>query len=255
MIDVISLVNFDNAKRIAYLERSFGSFYKWNASVRHLVFDGSRAVDAQSSLYKKFGVEVVHCPSATFGERLKIAMTMVQSDYFLFLPDDFHWIFPFPIEKACEEGRKFGIHEIKLTCRGMEWFAQPGANPVPWFTGAQVMSGEKLNREGELFVSRRWIWRDFHEQFSLACNLLQTEFARWVVDRISAKVMSPGQAEKQAYVWLLLRKYAVAYYRMWIPAFHFMDLRVEGENAQNKLKASTQLVEANFETYNRNYNR
>ncbi len=84
------------------------------------------------------------------------------------------------------------------------------------------MSGERLRREGDLFVSRRWVWRDFHEQFSLACNVLQTDFARWVVDRVSAKVMSPGQAEKQAYVWLLLRKYAVAYYRMWIPAFHFM---------------------------------
>ncbi len=123
-MDVISLVNFDNLQRVAYLDRSFGSFYRFNSVRRHFVLDGSRSLAPQSEAYQKFGVEVLHCPGATFGERLKRAMTLVESDYFLFLPDDFHWIFQFPLDQACVEGRRFGIHEIKLTCRGMEWFSQ-----------------------------------------------------------------------------------------------------------------------------------
>jgi len=254
MIEVVSLVNFDNPQRAAYLQRSFGSFYSFNSGVRHRVYDSSRSLSAQKPFYDKFGVEVVHRPGISFGKRLFEAVHSVREDYFLFLPDDFAWIFNFPLERAIAECRAHQIAELKLTARGMPWYSQPGAEPQPWFNGARVMSGETLVREDNLFVSRRWLLRDFHEQFSLACNVLQTDFARWVSARIPPKVVSPGQAEKNAYLRLLFRRYAVAYYKMWIPAFHFIDLSVEGHSDKNREKAKTSLIEENIATYNGRYN-
>ncbi|MGE0528671.1 MAG: hypothetical protein AB7G93_05490 [Bdellovibrionales bacterium] len=260
MIEVISLVNFDNPERARYLERSFGSFYRYYSpdSVKHWVLDSSRALDTQSPYYKQYGIQVVHVPGLSYGDRLKRAADLVTESHFLFLPDDFQWIFNFPFKEAIMASEHSGIAELKLTCRGMPWFAQPGAPPEPWFHHengrVRVMSGELLACEGNMHVSRRrWI-RNFHEQFSLACNLFESDFARWVFRRISSRARSPGEAEKQAYVRLLIKRYATGYYKMWIPAFHFIDLKVEGDRNKNKEKAATMLVEANFETYNKHYN-
>jgi hypothetical protein len=255
MLEVVSLVNFDNPKRVSYLEKSFGSFYKYNRNVKHYVFDSSRSITAQRPLYEKFRVECIHMPGSFYGERLKQAISHVQGEYFLFLPDDFNWIFPFPLKEAVQECSREKIAELKLTCRGMDWFSQAQSTPQPWFTGTKVISGETLKSCGALAVSNGWIFRDFHEQFSLACNLLRTDFARWVFNKISASAKSPGAAEKQAYIWLTFRRYKTAYYKMWTPAFHFIDLKVEPENEQNIHKARTSLIEANFETYNRHFNK
>jgi hypothetical protein len=257
-MEVVSLVNFDNPKRVSYLDRSFSSFYSFygnrKSPVRHLVFDSSKTLQTQQRYYDRYAVEVHHHPGMPFGERLKLAMGLVREEYFTFLPDDFAWIFPFPLQEAINECILYDIAELKLTARGMKWYSQPGAQPQAWFRGEQVISGEKLLREGSLYVSRRWLLRDFHEQFSLACNVLQTDFARQIIGKISKNVKSPGQAEKQAYAWLAFRRYAVAYYKMWIPAFHFIDLNVEGDSAQNQKKAETMLVEENFGTYNQHFN-
>lgn len=256
MIEIVSLVCFDNQKRVPYLSRSFGSFYRHYSGqkFRHLVFDSSRLLGLQQEHYERYGVEVHHTPGASYGERLRLAGQTVQSEYFLFLPDDFAWIFPFPLADAIRECIDRDIAELKLTCRGLEWFGTPGAAPQPWYQGNQVQSGERLKTEGRLLVSRRYLFRDFHEQFSLSCNLLQAEFFRWVVNRIPIKVRSPGEAEKWAYLRLLLRRYAVAYYRMWIPAFHFIDINVEGDNPKNRYKVQTMLVEENYGIYNQEFN-
>lgn len=253
-MDVVSLVNFDNPARVQYLDRSFGSFYKFNSGHRHFVFDSSKNMGPQKLIYDRYGIQVLHMPGAYFGQRLKKAMTLVKDDYFLFLPDDFNWIFKFPLENAIQECRRFKIDHLKLTGRGMRWYSVKDASPAPWFEGSKVLTGEVLKKEGDLYVSRRWVWRDFHEQFSLACNILNTEFARWVIDRLPEKVKTPGQAEKNAYLRLLLRRYSVAYYRMWIPAFHFIDLEVEGRTPQNVYKMQTSLIEDNFSRYNRAFN-
>lgn len=255
MLEVISLVNFDNPKRVAYLEKSFGSFYKYNQAVKHYVFDSSATIDAQRPIYEKYGIECIHMPGSFYGERLKQAVRRVQGEYFLFLPDDFNWIFPFPLIDAVKECSREKIAELKLTCRGMEWFSQPCPTPQAWYSGTKVISGETLQSSGALAVSNGWIFRDFHEQFSLACNLLRTDFARWVFGKISRTAKSPGAAEKQAYIWLTLRRYSTAYYRMWIPAFHFIDLKVEPQTEQNIHKAQTSLIEENFEIYNRHFNK
>jgi hypothetical protein len=254
MINVLSLVNFDNSRRAPYLERSFGSFYRHNSHARHWVLDSSRTLEAQKPYYDRYGVNIVHRPGATFGQRLREGVSLVEDDYFLFLPDDFAWIFAFPLADAIAQCRERGIDELMLRARGMTWYSRPGATPEPWFEGNRLISGQTLKSEGDLRVSREWILRDFHEQFSLGCNLLAAKFARKVVQGIPAKVKSPGQAEKYAYLRLLFSRYATAYYRMWTPAFHFIDLNVEGDNDNNRVKAATSLIEANFTTYNRHFN-
>ncbi|MGZ3722559.1 MAG: hypothetical protein ACXVA9_06495 [Bdellovibrionales bacterium] len=254
MINVLSLVNFDNTRRAAYLERSFGSFYRHNSGVQHWVLDSSRSLEAQQPYYKKFGVQVIHRPGATFGQRLHEGLALLREDYFVFLPDDFEWIFAYPLERAIAQCRAHGIAELYLRPRGMKWYSQAGAAPQAWFEGAKLISGETLRSEDDLRVSRRWLLRDFHEQFSLGCNVLQTEFARSVIGKIPSKVKSPGQVEKNAYVRLLFHRYATAYYKMWTPAFHFIDLSVEGDNDKNREKAETNLIAENIAVYNGRYN-
>jgi hypothetical protein len=254
MINVLSLVNFDNVRRAVYLDRSFGSFYRFNSNIRHWVIDSSQTVAAQEPYYDKFGVNVVHRPGATYGQRLHEGVSLVEADYFVFLPDDFEWIFAYPLERAFSQAREHGIAELFLRPRGMEWYRNAGAEPQGWYTGSTVISGEELRTEDDLRVSRRWLFRDFHEQFSLGCNAFQTRFAREAFAKISAKVKSPGQAEKQAYVRLLLQRYATAYYRMWTPAFHFIDLNVEADTDNNRMRAKTNLVAENIPIYNGRYN-
>ncbi len=255
MLDVVSLVNFDNPKRVAYLERSFGSFYSFGHKFRHFVFDSSKSLAAQSSAYKKYGVEVIHKPGLSYGRRLKLAMEYVTADHFLFLPDDFSWIFDFPLADAIQQCRTSQVAELKLTCRGMPWFSKPGGPPEPWFNGATVASGETLQQEGCLYVTRRRLFRDPHEKFSLACNLLNSQFARKVFGRIRGSAVNPGKAEIDAYIWLALSNYCVAYYRMWIPAFHFIDLTFEPDTPVNRWKVETSLIEENFALYNATFNR
>lgn len=254
---MVSLVNFDNQKRVSYLERSFGSFHSQyqSQSLRHLVFDGSKSIGNQREAYRKFNCEVFHQPGMPFGARLRWATREVKSDYFLFLPDDFAWIFPFPLEDVIGQCREYGVDELKLTARGMSWYSESNPQPQGWQSDGRVISGEQLVREGDLFVSKRHLFKDFHEQFSLACNLFRTSFAKWVFDRIPEDVLSAGQAEKRAYLRLIFKRYKIAYYRMWIPAFHFIDLNVEGDNPKNRLKLRTSLIESNYEIYNKHFNR
>ena len=254
MINVLSLVNFDNPRRAVYLDRSFGSFYRFNSGLRHWVIDSSQSLVAQKPYYDKFGVKVVHRPGATYGQRLHEGVSLIKEEYFVFLPDDFEWIFAYPLAKAFGQARELNVAELFLRPRGMEWYGQPGAEPQAWYFGNSVISGEELRAEGDLRVSRRWIFRDFHEQFSLGCNAFQTRFAREIFGKIPSKVKSPGQAEKQAYVRLLPRRYATAYYRMWTPAFHFIDLSVEPDTDNNRLRAKTNLVAENIPIYNGRYN-
>jgi len=204
-------------------------------------------------IYQEFGLEVVHLPGETYGRRLRQGVARLREDYVVFLPDDYVWIFPFPLAAAIEECRNYGIDELKLACRGMKWFAQKNPQPAPWFNGHRVISGERLVPSGNLLVSKRHWRRNFHEQFSLGCHLLRRSFLSEVVAKIPEKVVSAGQAEKHAYLALVFRRYKTGYYKMWIPAFHFIDVSVEGE--KNRFKADDMLIENNYQIYNELYNR
>jgi len=252
MIDILSLVNFNNQKRAQYLPQSWGSFYRYNSLGRHLVFDSSNTLDAQKPHYQNFKVDARHVPGMSYGERLQLGLSEIRSDYFLFYPDDFKWIFDYPLIEAVTQARRHSVKSIKLVPRGKNWYSTPQPDPLKWFSGNRVESGEVLTEMDDLRVSARHWRRDFHEQFSLSCNIMNTEFARWVARRIPTTVLSPGQAEKWAYLRLLFYgRYKVAYYKMWTPAFHFVDLAIEGETPGNRLRAATNLLPENEATFNR----
>lgn len=257
MIQVFSNMNFNNPNRAQYLERSFGSFYKFNSDldIEHIALDSSQSLDAQKKYYDQFGIHYIHCPDETYARRLRKIADLATQDYFLFLPEDFRWIFKFPIEEAIGQAKEHNVEILKLTCRGMNWFSQKNpTNPKGWFQGDQVISGERLKKKGDLFVSDKMWLRDFHEQFSLSCVLFQTEFAKKVFNKISEKCISPGQCEKSAYLRLIFTRYSVGYYKMMIPAFHFLDFSVEGKNKYTEVRAADELIEDNIETYNKLFN-
>lgn len=247
-------MNFNNQKRCVYLDTSFGSFYRFNSDLEidHTVVDSSKEMGDQKAYYDKYNVKTVHVPDETYGRRLRIITSHIKQDYFVYLPDDFRWIFKYPLEEAIAQAKKHNVQMIKLGPRGMKWFAEPNpSNPEAWFDGNQVMSGEKLKQKDDLFVSSRWWYRDFHEQFSLGCCIFQSEFAHKIFNRINEKCLTPGQCEKSAYLRLLFQPYDVAYYKMWTPAFHFIDLDIEGDNQYTQVRAADQLIEENIEIYNR----
>ncbi|MFK7873439.1 MAG: hypothetical protein AB8C84_09805 [Oligoflexales bacterium] len=252
MIEVLSIMAFHNPKRISYLEKSLGSFYQhYNQNqVRHIVMDGSPSLGEQKEIFESFGIEYYHRP-ISFRDRMAEGINHLKTDYFVFLPDDFQWIFEFPLEDAVQQCREHQIDELKLTARGMSWYAQKNSEPTPWHNKGEVISGEKLKEKHDLFISQRHFRRDFHEQFSLACNLIRKDFMQWILDRVPAAV-SPGDLEKKAYLRLLLHRYKTAYYKMWIPAFHFIDKNVEGENQW--FKANDMLIEDNIKVYNQLFN-
>ncbi|MEZ9464546.1 hypothetical protein AB4178_22935 [Vibrio splendidus] len=253
MIEVVSLVNFNNEKRIRYLEKSFATFHKINNyDVRHIVLDSSTELKGQEAIYEKLGVELHHMPNSSYSERLKIIYDLVKSDYFVFLPDDFVWILDYPINRAIESARASKIAQIKLSCRGMEWFAEENPKPKSWYEGNKLISGERLVKEGSCYVSKRWWYRNFHEQFSLAATITNKEFLHDTIKNIPDDIYSPGAAEKKAYIKLLLKPYRTAYYDMLIPAFHFCEFEVEGENKEYTMK--DMLIEKNYSIYNSLYN-
>ncbi len=257
MIQVFSNMNFNNQDRVKYLDRSFGSFYKFNSDleISHTALDSSKTLGAQKVYYDNHGVHCLHLPNETYAKRLKKITGLTTENYFLYLPEDFRWIFKFPIEDAIRQAEKYNVQIIKLTCRGMRWFSQnQPENPKGWFHGNRVISGETLKKKGDLFISERLWFRDFHEQFSLSCVIFQTEFARKIFNRISEKCTSPGQCEKNAYLKLLLTRYTTGYYKMMIPAFHFLDYSVEGKNKYTKIRVADELIEENTELYNRLFN-
>jgi hypothetical protein len=250
-MEILSLVNFDNIERTAYLDRSFGSYYTRYPRVRHIVIDSSKNTDAQAEQYRRYGVELCHRPGASYGSRLKFGLSLVKSDFFLFFPDDFVWIFEMDLTDAVNQARQVGIDSIRLCPRGMSWYSKQNPIPIPWYHGTKVISGEVLVREGDLFISKRRWTRDFHEQFTLSCNIMRTDFARWVVDRIPATVINPSKAEIWAYIRLIFKRYFVCYYKMQTPAFHFADLMIEKPNPKNIERAETNLLEENYEIFNR----
>ena len=75
MIDILSLVNFNNQKRAQYLPQSWGSFYRYNSLGRHLVFDSSNTLDAQKPHYQNFKVDARHVPGMSYGERLQLGLS------------------------------------------------------------------------------------------------------------------------------------------------------------------------------------
>ena len=91
MVEVLSLVNFDNQARVQYLERSFRSFYKYNNVTNHIVIDGSQKIGRQKEIYDELGITYFH-QRTYFSERLKFGLQQLKNDYFVFLPDDYEWI-------------------------------------------------------------------------------------------------------------------------------------------------------------------
>ncbi|WED22004.1 hypothetical protein L3Q72_00890 [Vibrio sp. JC009] len=250
MIEVVSLVNFDNQDRSRYLRESFGSFYHYNdVDIRHIVFDSSQRVGRQKEYYDKYDIELVHAPGTSYSQRLKMIESKVTNDYFLFHPDDFRWICPYPLADVINNCRKHNIDQIKMVCRGMEWFSSQNPAPKPWYEGNQVVTGEKLEECDDLFISRRQWRRDFHEQFSLSCTISRTEFFTKLCGRLSDNIFSPGQAEKHAYVRLFFQRYLTAYYKMRIPVFHFAEYDIEGDRTLKDM-----LIKDNFSLYNKLYN-
>jgi hypothetical protein len=254
MIEIVSLVNFDNLKRVEYLEKSFCSIHKYNSNnIIHHVFDSSKSTKIQSAYYQKLGIKLHHMPGSSYNERLKCIKSAVKSDFIVFLPDDYVWIFDFPIEDAILQARKHNVSQVKLSCRGMDWFSKKNSVPKPWFTGNQVESGEKLCEKDSLFISkRRWL-RNFHEQFSLGCTISSVDFLDHVAQRIAKPLFSPGACEKRAYLILAFYRYYTAYYKMQCPAFHFADYAVEGERTKHTLV--DMLIEENYPVYNKLYNK
>lgn len=252
-IEVLSIVSFNNPARIDYLKKSFRVFHSYYPDVRHVVIDGSDVLAAQVNTYNELGIEFYHRPTP-FSERLKYGLSLLKNDYFVFLPDDFTWIFHYPLEEAIAECKKHEVDELKLTCRGMPWFSQENPEPELWHVEGKLRTGEQLVRQGELYISKRGIRRSFSEQFSLACNIIRKEFIAALTQRMPDTLLSPGGVEKWAYIRLYCRlnRYAVAYYKMWIPAFHFIDLNVEG--VEHRIKALDMLTENNFEIYNATFN-
>jgi hypothetical protein len=253
MIEIVSLVNFDNPKRVQYLEKSFGSIHKYNSkNIVHHVFDSSQSTELQSIYYRKLGIELHHMPGSSYNERLQCIKDVVSSDFIVFLPDDYVWIFDFPIEAAISQARQYGVSQIKLSCRGMSWFAQENPTPKAWFKGNQVESGERLHEQGALFISKRRWFRNFHEQFSLGCTISSVEFLDHVAQRIRSPLFSPGACEKRAYLILVFYRYYTAYYKMQCTAFHFADYGVEGKRTEHTLE--DMLIEENYSVYNSLYN-
>jgi hypothetical protein len=249
--EVLSLVNFNNKKRATYLPESYGSFNAYKQDKRHILIDGSADLNPQINYYKANSIEYYHEPTLNYIQRLKLGISKITSDYFLFYPDDFHWIFDFPIQKAIEECRVYDIKELKLTGRGMSWYSKENPKIDRWFTGNRLISGQVLEKKGDLFVSASVI-RNFHEQFSLACNVLRTDFIQKLLKWMPNKLESPASVEKMAYLLLLGQPYKTAYYKMWIPAFHFTDLNVEGQRMAPR--AETNLIKENWSIYNNNFN-
>lgn len=272
MLECLSLVNFDNPKRIAYLERSFGSLHQHNHIDRHIVIDGSQKIGAQETIYKKFGIECHHMPSASFSSRLKKGSSLLKSDYFIFAPDDYEWIFDFPVAEAIAQARNHNIKELKLVCPPMQWFSQKDpvveqwydknfklkqvsvptqngniAKRVFWDLHTWFTSSEQLVRRDDLFISYRHFRRSFMQQFSLGCHIIETDFMKNLCANMSNDIPSAGSVEKYIYKMLLLKPYLTAYYKMLTPAFHFIDIEIEGQEKMHI--ASTNLIAQNHKYF------
>lgn len=256
-LEIVSMVYFADLLRVQYLSRSWESFHKMYDSMRfrHIVLDGSEDIGIQRAYYDKLNIEYYHRPES-YSSRLKEAVKLVSGDYFLFFPDDFQWIFRYPLAEAIFQSRKCGVDELKLVCRGDTWMSSPGAEPKPWYRrtskGVVVAGGEVLKTCGNIHISKRFpaLRRDFHEQFSLACHVLRTSFARSIFDRLPATLRSAAECERQIYRVLRFRRYTTGYYRMWTPAFHFIDVNAEPNNNKREQFAATELHRENFEAFN-----
>jgi len=253
MIEVVSLVNFNNEKRIRYLDKSFKTFHDFYPSnVRHIVLDSSTELNGQQEAYERYGVELYHMPDSSYSSRLKKIYSLVKSDYFVFLPDDFVWIFNYPIERAIEEAAASNIAQLKLSCRGMPWFSEENPTPSSWYHENKLISGEILVKNGKCYISKRWWYRDFHEQFSLAATITNKVFLHNTIKNISDNIFSPGEAEKRAYIKLLFKPYNTGYFDMLIPAFHFCEYEVEGKDKEYTMR--DMLIEKNYDIYNSLFN-
>ena len=275
MVEVLSLVNFDNQARVQYLERSFRSFYKYNNVTKHIVVDGSHKIGRQKEIYDELGITYFH-QRTYFSERLKFGLQQIKNDYFVFLPDDYEWIHSLNIEDATTISRKNNIKELKFVCPPMQWFSMANPSVEKWYDKTFTLKdiyvpthkkkffksffwschrfftkGERLLKDGDLYISRRHFRRSFMQQFSLGCHLIEKHFLDVVTYRMPNNIVSAGDVEKFIYKKLLLRNYLTAYYKMLTPAFHFIDLNVEGED--QAYMASTNLLEKNKEIFRRNF--
>jgi len=267
MMEVLSLVNFDNLARVDYLQRSFKSFYIYNEVQRHIVIDGSKYMGKQKDIYDELGIEYYHMPTS-FSQRLKFGVALLKQDYFVFLPDDYEWIFSLPIEQAIAESRENNIKELKFVCPPMQWFSMQNPSIEDWYDEnytlqkihvptqsgnilkrflwnihTKLTNGETLVRNGNLLIAERQMRRSFMQQFSLGCHLMETEFVAELCLNMPNDILSAGKVEKYIYKKLVFRTYLTAYFKMLTPAFHFIDLEVEG---QDKIHiASTNLTESN----------
>jgi hypothetical protein len=275
MVEVLSIVRFDDANRVKYLDKSFRVFHELYPQCRHVVVDGSPQDLGQGRYYSELGCEVWFVPES-YGRRLQFGAKLMRSAYFVFLPDDYTWIFQFPVERAMQEALRFSIDEIKLSPRGLKWYSSITTVPEKWYVGNKLRrsdvdygknpgtlkaylirfwellsAGERLSPCGQLMVSSRRFLRAFNEMFSLGCNILSTSFLLEVIGRIRlvSSIVSAGDFEKAAYRGLLTRSYRTAYYRFWTPAFHFLDPLVEGASQHHKL--ADMLIPENYEVYNR----
>lgn len=272
MIEVLSIVNFDNPKRIGYLERSFKSLHQFNGVDKHIVIDGSQKLEDQKLIYKKFNIEYYFMPSASFSSRLKKGVSLLNSDYFIFVPDDYEWIFNFPVDKAIEQASMHNIKELKLVCPPMQWFSQKKPTIEQWydenfklnkiFVPTQsgnivkrlfwnfhtwITGDEQLVQKDDLFISYRHFRRSFMQQFSLGCHIIETDFMKKLCQEMPDNLLSAGAVEKYIYKMLLFKSYLTGYYKMQTPAFHFIDLDVEGEEKAHI--ASTNLIERNYKYF------
>lgn len=271
MIEVLSLVNFDNQERVEYLHKSFGSFYNYNTVDRHVVIDSSTVIGKQKEIYEKYGIEYYHKP-ISYSQRLKFGVSILNADYFLYLPDDYEWIFDFAVEETMIQAKKHNIKEIKLVCPSMQWFSKLNPDIKEWYNedfvlqDVQVLTkegnklkrlfwdihtfitkNERLIKKDDLYISNRHFRRSFQQQFSLGCHILERNFVKKLSLNMPDYLLSPSEVEKNVYKQLIFKKYLTAYYNMETPAFHFVDLNIEG--LDKKHFASMNLIKENFKYF------
>jgi len=253
IIDILSIVSFPNSERVSYLEKSFGSFYQFNLKnkYRHIVIDGSLENFGQEEIYKKYSVQYFFIKE-TYSKRLKIGLSKIKNEYFLFMPDDYRWIIEYPFSQALEECKINKIHELKLVCRGMDWFSQKNPTPLPWHLNGKVISGEQLYKKGNLYISNRKIIKNFHENFSIGCHIINLNYINRLIKHLPSYIKSPSEVEKYFYLIIFLNRLwcRVAYYKMIIPAFHFAT--IEAEPYSDKFK--DMLINENTNIYNNAFN-
>lgn len=253
-MEILSIISISDSRRLNYLRKSYLEFHRLSdKKYQWVVVDGSPVEVGQSELLQSLGVNHVKMPNALYIDRLRRGLGLIKSKYCLFFPDDYRWVTTFPFATAIREMERLDISQLKLSCRGMKWFAQPGATPSDWIEEALADDSRRWSVDAGLFFRQDFcLRRGFHEQVSLGCTVSSTEFIRSLVRHWAAKLIgsSPSALEKLSYIRLPLinPRYRIGYFKFITPAFHYIESDLEG--VKNFHKSLDALVDENVAVAN-----